>query len=236
MSRVYVPRMLIQDFVPHPEPYGEAIVVLLNGMFTDVYTDDNGDLFTVTNDEELITYLLQHTNKDELIELAQGELSLQSIRFSDIDRLTESLPGELHRQDSVLCFDEDNLKLFISHSTTFNSHLFIIRKSVRVVGLIGYDVMEQDTLLTFELFKSHVLTKDDAEQCLKMIIDLIKKSYHPKILTTLLHIHDDFMKEVFSTYGFYQNGTQPIKPLRYVITRVRYIQMSDLHSAMINIL
>ncbi|HEY8395589.1 MAG TPA: hypothetical protein VIK96_02300 [Bacilli bacterium] len=61
-KKVIVPRKLVVETEPHPEPYGEAIVVLENGMWTDVYTDDDGNLFTITNDEELIAYL--EANKD----------------------------------------------------------------------------------------------------------------------------------------------------------------------------
>jgi len=55
--KVIVPRKLVMETHPHPEPYGEAIVILENGMWTDVYTDDDGNLFTITNDDELIEYL-----------------------------------------------------------------------------------------------------------------------------------------------------------------------------------
>ena len=51
----YVPRLLVKHHLPHPELYGETLVELLNGMITDCYTDEeNGRLFTITNDEELI--------------------------------------------------------------------------------------------------------------------------------------------------------------------------------------
>lgn len=62
-KKVLVPKKLIVERHPHPEPYGEAIVVLKNGMHTDIYTDDDGSLFTITNDDELIEYL--ELNKDK---------------------------------------------------------------------------------------------------------------------------------------------------------------------------
>ncbi len=54
---IIVPKHLIDYHDPHPEPYGESIAVLKNGMYTDVYTNENGEYFTITNDEKLIQYI-----------------------------------------------------------------------------------------------------------------------------------------------------------------------------------
>jgi hypothetical protein len=60
---VIVPKHLIVEWLAHPEPYGEAIVVLANGMWTDVYTLDNGIIITPTNDVELTKYLRKNRIK-----------------------------------------------------------------------------------------------------------------------------------------------------------------------------
>ena len=54
---VIVPRKLISEFYPHPEFYGDFVVKLVNGMYTDVYYRGEGEFITITNDEELIEYL-----------------------------------------------------------------------------------------------------------------------------------------------------------------------------------
>lgn len=54
--QIYIPKHLIESFHPHPEPYGEKMVSLKNGMFTDVYEDQNG-LYSITNDKDLIDYI-----------------------------------------------------------------------------------------------------------------------------------------------------------------------------------
>ena len=61
---IIVPRILIKYYFPHPELYGESIVELVNGMITDVYANDNGLLFSITNDDELIKYLRNNQIKD----------------------------------------------------------------------------------------------------------------------------------------------------------------------------
>ena len=55
--KLVIPRMLVISFYQHPEPYGEFIVELENGMTTDVYKENNGSLYTLTNNDELISYV-----------------------------------------------------------------------------------------------------------------------------------------------------------------------------------
>lgn len=60
---VLVPRHLIVQWLPHPEPYGGAIVVLKNKMWTDVYVLRGGRILTKTNDQPLIRYLARNKTK-----------------------------------------------------------------------------------------------------------------------------------------------------------------------------
>lgn len=54
---ITIPSHLIVEVLEHPEPYGDAIVVLRNGLWTDALHQDSG-WFTITNDEVLIAYLV----------------------------------------------------------------------------------------------------------------------------------------------------------------------------------
>lgn len=54
--RIKVDKSLIKAFREHPEDYGDYVVILKNGMYTDVYLDD-GEYYTITNDQALIQYL-----------------------------------------------------------------------------------------------------------------------------------------------------------------------------------
>jgi len=56
-KRIFVPKEEIVELFPHPEAYGETIAELKNGMWTDVYSDSNGQYYTLTNDESLQKYL-----------------------------------------------------------------------------------------------------------------------------------------------------------------------------------
>jgi hypothetical protein len=50
---IQVPKHLIKEWLPHPEPNGEGIVVFENGMWTDVYVRSDGTIITPTNDRAL---------------------------------------------------------------------------------------------------------------------------------------------------------------------------------------
>lgn len=56
---IKVPRNVIKRFYPHPEPYGDGnyVVDLINGMYTDVFYNEEGDFITITNDKKIISYL-----------------------------------------------------------------------------------------------------------------------------------------------------------------------------------
>ena len=57
--KLYIPKHLIQDFHPHPEPFGFKMVTLINQMYTDVYKDKQG-YYSLTNDLDLIEYVMKH--------------------------------------------------------------------------------------------------------------------------------------------------------------------------------
>ena len=54
--KLYIPKTLIEAFHPHPEPYGDQMVSLKNGMYTDIYEGESG-YYTLTNDLVLVEYV-----------------------------------------------------------------------------------------------------------------------------------------------------------------------------------
>lgn len=84
---IVVPRMLVKYHGIHPEPYGESFVILINDMYTDVYTNDEGDLFTITNNKELIHYLKNNRLDQPSFILGTSNLKIRTIKFSDVELL-----------------------------------------------------------------------------------------------------------------------------------------------------
>jgi hypothetical protein len=50
--------LIVKRFIPHPEENGYKSVELFNEMIIDVYKDEEGTLFSITNDDELIKYVV----------------------------------------------------------------------------------------------------------------------------------------------------------------------------------
>ncbi len=76
---INVPRNLIKKFYRHPEPYGDGdyVVDLINGMYTDVFYQEEGDFITITNDKELISYLKKNKMKPREYFFRNGVYSLR---------------------------------------------------------------------------------------------------------------------------------------------------------------
>lgn len=60
--KLRIPTKVIQSLEAHPEPYGDHIAILVNGMYTDVYKDHLG-YYTLTNDQDLIDYIQGELHK-----------------------------------------------------------------------------------------------------------------------------------------------------------------------------
>lgn len=68
-KKYYIATELIEQVFEHPEAYGHLMVVLKNGMYTDVYFDEAKQLYyTLTNDVKLIKQLLNDTNELSLVQ------------------------------------------------------------------------------------------------------------------------------------------------------------------------
>ncbi|MFW6272566.1 MAG: hypothetical protein ACOC2U_02150, partial [bacterium] len=81
--KVAVPRVLIKEHDKHPEPYGESVVILVNGMYTDIYTNDAGNLYTMTNDTDLINYLKENYSDYPNISYTSKGLKIRTVQFED---------------------------------------------------------------------------------------------------------------------------------------------------------
>jgi hypothetical protein len=97
---INVPRNLIKKFYRHPEPYGDGdyVVDLVNHMYTDVFYQEEGDFITITNNEELITYLRKNQMKPREYFFRNGVFALRHVENHDntlIDEWKNALPISL---------------------------------------------------------------------------------------------------------------------------------------------
>ncbi|MFU8786091.1 MAG: hypothetical protein ACNA7U_02500 [Candidatus Izemoplasmataceae bacterium] len=151
-----VPRGLIKYHSIHPEPYGETIVVLLNDMVTDVYTHEDGLLYTESNNKALITYLKQNIMKDPSETIKLNDLTLRTIAQDDLYKLLHWFYEEV--LPDVLEPLTDITKTFISHAVTYYAHSYIISLNQKPIGLIGYSVINDHAIIN-ELIVENVHSK-----------------------------------------------------------------------------
>jgi hypothetical protein len=167
---VIVPRMLVAYHLLHPEDYGESIVVLKNGMFTDVYTNQKGCLFTITNDQLLTKYLQSNQVEDIIIELRNDTIHLRSICLQDANRLLEWM-----NQASPYQYDLNHVQTFISHSLTLNSHVLMVFVNNLSVGYIGYTTVQPNTIINLEIYDHDNINDCEFDKMLTLFLGYVSK-------------------------------------------------------------
>ncbi|MFA6661814.1 MAG: hypothetical protein WCS56_02120 [Bacilli bacterium] len=200
--KVIVPKVLVKGHFPHPEDWGESMVVFLNGMYTDVFTDEKGFLFTMTNDEDLTNYIEDQHVKDEIVKLSYQNIELRTLVHKD-----KSVLLNWFSTNEVLkkAYDlYDSIDVFISHAITSVSHQFMISYKNKKIGYCGYTVVDEVAHIHFDLF-----TKENENQyrqgamSIKLMIADITKKYAIKSLSTVAFIDDDRKKWIYFKCGFH---------------------------------
>jgi hypothetical protein len=191
--KMIVPRYVIERHYPHPELYGESIVVLENGLTTDVYTDLDGTLFTETNQKELIDYLRFKTKIEERNEISKSEIKLSTITFEHQELLkTWFTISPLRRLDLMLDSNEI-IRQYISHSKTKNSEVFMIEMNSVKVGIIGFSVIDSVSITHAEIYEHRHSSISDFQLVIQLIIEHLKKRFVLKKISFLVSEYDDLI-------------------------------------------
>ena len=199
VKKVNVSKSLIKNYLPHPEFYGEVIVELENGMTTDVYTDDDLSLFTMSNQQDLVNYLNNHASEPILFELSNQRLKLKTIESTDLPVLFTWMNKN---KASNLKYSETDVKKYISQAISMNAHLFMIENEGFQIGLIGYDVIEFSAILNLAIYENDKIDVPGLDQALDLIIQHIHHEHTIyDILFRMNSIKKDWI-ELFKHKGF----------------------------------
>ena len=174
---ILVPRMCVAYHLPHPEPYGESVVVLVNGMWTDVYTNKNNQLYTPTNNTALIRYLRCVQQPDPVETYALRSLSLTTATVQDIGTLalfSNFLRLYPERPDNL----NEATRLIISHALTAYQHVYVLRLDGEAIGVLQRQTQSGHVLFELVLEIQNEQVKSALRQHFKALISLIKKA-HP---------------------------------------------------------
>lgn len=183
VKKIFVPRLLIKHYLPHPEFYGEIQVELLNGMVTDVFTDDDFKLFTMTNNTQLIKYIKQNQVNDDEFSLETKFIRFRSIAIKDV------IPVQTWMNNEDLCdnkYTHNDILLYLSHAISSNSHLFMIEKSQFEIGLAGFDIINTTAIIMIKIYEKNDFDSQDYDRILDILLSHIR--HHYQISEVLCHI------------------------------------------------
>ncbi|MFW6002505.1 MAG: GNAT family N-acetyltransferase [archaeon] len=197
---VIVPRMLIKHHLPHPEFYGESLVELLNGKVTDVFINEKGHLFTITNNAELIKYLKQNAIQENRYVLSDELITLRSIKQDDLNLVLLWMNHSV--QDTNLKYEADDIRLFITHAVTRNSHVFIVNKNNHPIGLTGYDVVDSRGIIDVKIHKKEIIFNHDEDVILSLLLNHIRQTYNVNDFSSLVLDRNKSIRDLFLRNGF----------------------------------
>lgn len=203
--KIVVPRSIIKKHLPHPEYFGESIVELANGMATDVYTDVDGSLFTETNNDNLIHYLLANQSKDEPTLIKSNHLMLKSISIQDVKQIHEWFLLSPFRRAQSVENEIDNVYEFISHAKTIDSDVLMIKNKDIPVGLIGYSVIDHVGILSFEIYDQSAMTLHGSIQLIEQIKNHLLLEYNLHRLVLHVFEYDHLMQVILEQSSFRKN-------------------------------
>lgn len=196
---INVPRMLVKNYLPHPEFYGEALVELVNGMITDVFTEDTFNLITQTNNLELIKFLRNNQIEDISYSLLSGVIHLRSINQTNIDQVHEWMNEGIFNEYK---YTKNDIKLFVSHSISRNSHLFLIEINSIEIGLAGYDVIDSSAIININIFNRLLNSENEYLQLIQNLMNHILNNHHVFDLIAIVKNDDLMLKDAFSKNQF----------------------------------
>lgn len=157
-----VPRRLIKKFYPHPECYGDGdyVVDLVNGMYTDVFYREDGDFVTITNNKDLIAYIISNPRKSREYFFRNGVYSFHHILEDDIEII-----------ETWNDIKPISVQLEITKGQYLPSHFMFCFYWIEVgkVSIV-------DHVMTFDVFENDLIQMIDISVAINLVIELLKNS------------------------------------------------------------
>jgi RimJ/RimL family protein N-acetyltransferase len=223
--KIIVPRSIIKKHFPHPEFFGESIVELANGMATDVYTDLDGSLFTKTNNEYLTHYLLSNQIVDKPMLMKSDHLLLKSISVQDANQIHEWFLISPFRRAQSVENEIDIVYEYISHAKTIYSDVLMISSKDIPVGLIGYSIIDNIGILSYEVYNHSIITINEAIHFLEQIKNHLLLEFNLHRLVIHVFEYDHFIQAILDQTSFRKNEDKVflIPTLNGFMQQVEYV-------------
>ena len=230
---IIVPRMLIKHHLPHPEDYGESLVELRNTMITDVYTDEDGALRTQTNNPKLIKYVTQNDVKEPNYVLQKQRIQLRTVESSDVELCLQWLNQPI--KEDGFAYSREDVRLYISHAMTYYGHLFVVKQGDMLIGLAGFNIINQTGVLTLKLFVHDGVSYMDEDSVLRLLINHVKEVHGVREFKAFVPKNDDRIKQIYQRHGFVREEVDVEKRIEHVYTLTSsMLTMSETEKAILN--
>lgn len=200
---VIIPRGLIVGFFPHPEEYGEAMVELDNGSYTDIYTNKEGFIYTPTNDEVIIEYLKNKPIANPAIIIEKDGFTLRSVLFEDAPLIAEKQYSQLDKERDLA---KETIRMFLSHGISKYSHLLMIETKGLEVGLLGYSIMNNTCIIHIDVFNEEKLNVIAFKSVFGKLAHKIDSLYQVSNFKANVKGENLHMQGLLNTIGFYQEN------------------------------
>ncbi len=163
---VIVPRKLISEFYPHPEFYGDFVVKLVNGMYTDVYYRDEAEFITITNEEELIEYLDNQDAQSIDYLFRNGVFAFRKIEPDDKELL----------KSWSLIYAKSKIKRIINHKTVSPIPERIIATYYCIeFGIVEFDFKDKAHIFTLSVYDNRWIDELDINACLDVLEEYLNE-------------------------------------------------------------
>jgi hypothetical protein len=211
LKRIIVPKKLIQKHCPHPEFYGESLVILENNMVTDVYTNDEGELITETNNDQLIDYLEKTKCEQRSAEIIHNEICMHSIKLSHLSKLKTWFEMGAFKKFGLVRGDDDMIRQYISHAQTLNSDVFMTTIQTKETALTAYTIIDGVALMHTEVYDARNLSSHHLDQIIHMIQQHVLSHYSLQQLIFSVYEFEEAMIEALERSNFKKVDTNPIR-------------------------
>ncbi len=159
--KMIVPRELIKEFHPHPdwdEPFCH-VVILKNGMYTDVWYENDGEYVTTTNDSDLISYIKSQKTKPINFFYRNGVFAFRKFVDTDFCLLTKLKDRNPH----TIEFD------IVNQAQKYDDLIFYYY--LVETGFIKFESKQNVTKVFFTICNSNHIDKNNIEIAIKILKD-----------------------------------------------------------------
>lgn len=228
-KEIMVPSQLIDETVDNKKNEASLTAHLENGMTTEVYVKENGDIFTKTDDESLIEYLSNENmwaGLKEVIKISDNNIILRGYLEEDLEHLGDVISDVMTNNNDFSDLSEREKLIMkkvsrqipmrsIRQALTFIARedvadLLVVEHKGQMMGYVVYSLI--DGLMTLRpIFRNSTIEEIQvAAKAMRMLMRKLSGLYHFDVFAFELMDGQEPLMEALAV---------PFKNFRYELSR-----------------